>query len=446
MPTLFRTHFQINAEFDAVRSAIQEWAASLDGLTDEAVTTTLLAGDGNAAWQMQFEWRRRWHIEARVAHSDCALHFDAMVRSETALRPTSLPLAAALLDRFPCLRDGRALTTKATSVEAGSLDDFLGDAILGDHRSLPTIGVSRNDDGATAVDPNALQRRLAGLGTVAVWNNDFSRALAGRLGRRFACYNGAIRLYAPNPTRNDDRDRHPLFLWSAASKAGFEQEITELAVHLAISADQPSKFEGTQRRIRESMLMAATSAATDAQREVQRLLHENQELRRQLDAAAEYLAEERPGTPEELHQPQTVAEAVQLAESRFEHLDLLPGVPDAAKQSRYHQPQKVFAELRRLNMLAGRLAEGLIAQPQIVPWLKGQNVDVSTESEDTMRRYGDQRLFRDRSGHLHEMQLHIKLGGGTGQDNHCRIHFNWHPLTQQIRIGHVGRHLQTAQT
>ncbi len=75
----------------------------------------------------------------------------------------------------------------------------------------------------------------------------------------------------------------------------------------------------------------------------------------------------------------------------------------------------------------------------------------------TARESGDQiaalrqqleheRRFRDETGQLIEMPLHVKLGGGAGQDNHLRIHFAWSSDYAQILVGHIGRHLRTARS
>ena len=96
------------------------------------------------------------------------------------------------------------------------------------------------------------------------------------------------------------------------------------------------------------------------------------------------------------------------------------------------------------------LANGLCVREgvpaQIVTWLAEQNLRCSEESEDTMHRYGRLGQFRDETQQVWEMPLHVKLGGGSGQDKCLRIHFCWDPLEGEVVVGHVGRRLRTGRS
>ena len=96
--------------------------------------------------------------------------------------------------------------------------------------------------------------------------------------------------------------------------------------------------------------------------------------------------------------------------------------------------------------MGAQLYAGEIQAVEIVKALNEDNIECSTESVDTMNRYREQRLFRDETQRVIEMPLHIKFGGGSGQDNRARIHFAWDADYGQILVGHVGRHLRTGKS
>ena len=68
------------------------------------------------------------------------------------------------------------------------------------------------------------------------------------------------------------------------------------------------------------------------------------------------------------------------------------------------------------------------------------------ESETTMGKFGDDRQFFDPEQRCRvEMQEHIKLGGGVGENNQLRIHIIWQEDESKWLIGYIGRHLRTAK-
>lgn len=396
--------------------------------------------------------KERWQIEIRAASAGDATLLEASVVSSTERRRTTLPLIGKLIDDFTCRLEGQALSNRAQRIDDSKLIDFFDTTLRTTARRLPLVGVSESADGETALDPDALQRLLAGTAHVAVWDSDLSYRIVRELGRHCACYNGAVRIYRPRPNRADDRERHPFLLSSRAKQAGFAQELLELVVGEALELDPPTQISQIIGRIRESDRLA--KALQQPRQEIERLQQENAELKErnnrlssQLDQAVHYMAGEMSDFPaSDAGDPKSVAEAVQLAENECEHLDMFRTVAEEARHSRYSQPDKVLGALRALNALAGRLVYGATSEAQIVNWLRETGIQVSTESEDTMRRFGDQRLFRNEFGQPVSMPMHVKLGGGRGQGNHCRIHFAWNALSSKIGVGHVGRHLQTSQS
>lgn len=452
MPILYRTELEIDAALGDVEAAILEWLESLH-LPDDNQAQVWRGGIEQAtAFTLRVTFREHWTIDVQVAQDSALTLLDASIHSETQKRRTALPLSERLIERFSCRLDLRAVQNEATRVSESNLRQFLDETFRTTSRRLPLIAVSENFEGDTPLDPDALQRKLAGTAHVAVWDSATSFRIVKELGRHSACYNGAVRIYRPRPSPADDRERHPFFLWSRASKQGFDQELLERVVEQALNVDPSSRVAGIVARVQQEE--RTTTEIARPLEEIDRLRaiadakeEEIARLKEQLDQAARFMAGEIHIEPSIVEvEPETVAEAVQLAELECEMLEFFQSAREEAAESRYPQAVAVLGALRRLNTLAGRLSDGATSEEGIVPWLRGANVDVSTESMDTMHRYGDQRMFRDEFGRLVEMQLHIKLGGGLGQDNRCRIHFRWNAAASQIQVGHVGRHLQTGQS
>ena len=79
-------------------------------------------------------------------------------------------------------------------------------------------------------------------------------------------------------------------------------------------------------------------------------------------------------------------------------------------------------------------------------WLADKNIDyASGESDTTMGKYGDKRVFYDNvKKRRTKMPAHVKLGGGLGESKQLRIHLTWDEDEQKWLIGYIGKHLPTA--
>ncbi len=517
VPELYRSAFEIDAPLPQVSETVRAWAADLfdgpepKGLDEpsgswrhgEHSLEIWSSADADAAvFNLQQALPApngdgRWWIELKLAAEGGPLFAEAAVRHEpasAAVQPNGrakgfvkLRLVRRLIDAYACSSGGLRLSNRAALIEAGQVERFLQQVLLNPARRLPVAAASRHRSGQTALDADALQRDLAGAAVVAVWDGEASRRISGELGRQFACYDGAVRVYRPGLSAGDSPGRHRFTLWSAARNRNFAEPLRTAAARIAAESAPPSRCDPIAERIRgaEHARLAAQvgeltqalefRAAAGAQQQLdvdaaraaiasqqlqlqdqqaqlarieaenERLKDRNALLEQALDRAAEYQAGQG-GDAQEVDAPETVAEAVALAEARCRHLELFDNAAQAAGGSHYQQPGAVFEQLQLLDQLAAELAGGSVSETQIVGWLRTRGADVSGESQDTMHRYGDERQFRSPGGHLVEMQLHIKLGGGRGRDANCRIHFAWSAELGKLQVGHVGRHLQTSRS
>jgi hypothetical protein len=63
---------------------------------------------------------------------------------------------------------------------------------------------------------------------------------------------------------------------------------------------------------------------------------------------------------------------------------------------------------------------------------------VTGESESTMNKYGNERVFQDSNGAHATFELHARIAEG------CRIHLIEHPADKAIEVGYIGPHLSTS--
>ena len=376
-----------------------------------------------------------------------------------------IAIVAELIDRYDCRRGGLRLRTSSRLLAATRIDAFVEDCLLDPRRELPLVVVSAGRDQQPSLDPDKLQRRLAGVATVWSLDRQGSDLLSRSLGHSLSCYNGAVRVYRPGFRRADPHRRHPFWLGPALRSTHAPTNIAVQAGPMGVSSAGVTAFQDVQERIRvrERERLAATARESGDQIAAlrQQLEHERRWREEALKERERYqsLYEQTQRDLDQQHSAQaevesdeavvveSVLEAVQIADKRrSECLSFLNDAFDSAEQSDFRQPERVLNALSALNTLSQELNNGSVALDQIVQALNDRNIECSTESTDTMHRYGDLRRFRDETGQLIEMPLHVKLGGGAGQDNHLRIHFAWSSDYAQILVGHVGRHLRTARS
>ncbi len=85
--------------------------------------------------------------------------------------------------------------------------------IAASERTVPIVAVTEQDGGGVVLPhlDDKLAYDLTGLANVVVLDAEASWALTDHLGHWFTCYGGAVRLYWPSLTPEDDPYRHPLW-------------------------------------------------------------------------------------------------------------------------------------------------------------------------------------------------------------------------------------------
>lgn len=107
--------------------------------------------------------------------------------------------------------DGVAMTAQPEVVGPREIETFL-DLLSDPRRRLPILALACGDDGAAAVDPGEVARRMSGCVHLRVLHPEASWALTHARGKEWSVYHKAIRLYLPGADADDDPFRHPLWL------------------------------------------------------------------------------------------------------------------------------------------------------------------------------------------------------------------------------------------
>jgi hypothetical protein len=148
--------------------------------------------------------------------------------------------------------------------------------------------------------------------------------------------------------------------------------------------------------------------------------------------------------------PVTVAEAVQRAAARAQHLVFTAAAHDAAADSPYRRPADVLDALMRLDALAA-----LYADPEGFGRSLGQAAE---ELGLSWRQYVSE-LARSRKPHAYsvthdgerlELGPHVAIGSGSGAGFIARIYLHVADgsgeVARGLYVGHVGRHLPDTTT
>lgn len=120
-----------------------------------------------------------------------------------------------LHQRAPWTHGGLPIPTTWRGVADESSADQLIEQIRSESRTLPIVVVSELDGEPILTDlPATLARELLGLASVVSLSDKAAWRLTDALGQPWSCFRGAVRLYWPRLSINNDPRNHPL--WTAA--------------------------------------------------------------------------------------------------------------------------------------------------------------------------------------------------------------------------------------
>lgn len=152
-----------------------------------------------------------------------------------------------------------------------------------------------------------------------------------------------------------------------------------------------------------------------------------------------------------LYTPKTMAEAVECAENKFPHLEILESAKASASNSPFRRPYDVFLALSILNEYVEKFSDAIKDQneepPNLLEFLKknggGRRCSMHI-SKPTKNKHGSHYKFKYQ-GEKTLFEPHITIGSG-GASKCASIHFIFDEEKMKIVIGHVGRHLPNTRT
>ena len=400
----------------------------------------------------------------------------SFVRDTVFGRERRIPLVVVTADRF-----GRSAASadylQARLLGLARVVAYDGETAEAVNRELETPVVS--EAGHPLIRVNNRVHEQIGEGTKQAGWRDYYKWLDAQLG----CFAGAVRVYAPGCSEGDASWKHQYWPMERIRTAGrdFWLELRDACMSRSLLWTGPRMYDAVVQRIdrleREALLKQQRQSsetedllnawqeklneyenrdvehqqararlelgAREKDAQIQRLMADNHDLSRQLrdpdiGSAVEESYQDWVGSPAK---QDTLLGAVREAK-KLNGLRFLPSTSESAKGSPYRGPrrlqnlQRVFG---KMSECAQTRAQGKLGKP-VAEWFADEKVDYAPfESEATMNRFGDQRLFFD-GDRLVEMQEHIKLGKG-GPEKALRIHFCWSDDEKVWLVGHVGRHL-----
>lgn len=429
---------------------------------DEAVSID--EGTTGAAAYFSLRGRRAgWNLEFRMASDAAVVEAAVHLRvPEDESRLAEAPrLLRQLLEKFDCNFEGEPISFQMEEVTPSTVQDFAKQRVFATERRLPLVVIA--GEANPALDYR-LPSRLAGIASVAFCSSAAIEGLNREM-RPLHCSPGVVRVYMPHCNLGDEVYRHP-FRWSIRhSKQEHFAAIRDDVLSFLSLRPQLTLFNKVVAEVQESRLSVVRSQAeSDALETLGNLESELQEKIRTLESDNSALREQADGLrrdnynlkqwlnrwemaayPDEdiaVAAPsfRTVAEVVDWAATALEGLRFLR----SARKSAEEAPQ--FPNLNRLKEVFATLSEYAI-QPgnergiDRRQWFSDKGLDYAPhESKPTWDKYRKERTFRDeQTGEDVEMPAHVKVGGGQ-----LRIHLLWQDKEKRWLIGHVGKHLPTA--
>ena len=354
--------------------------------------------------------------------------------------------------------------------------DMLVDRLWDVERAIPMILVS--EESGLVLHPQiceAMAADTAGLAVVVRVDDEASWRVTTRKGKEWSCYNGAIRIYWPDLSRESRPLDHPTWtprrllaggISTGIASRSFRDQLRRLVLaQSAFAVIEPEVLGTLRRAARDEQWRARLDRVTSDSNDYLELADEYREeadrlsallatrdeeirdLRRQnanLLLSLESIGEPTDIEPDSESEPQTVEDAVVVARTRFDNTlifgnDVADGVQGLARDA--GPPHKISDYLAALDeMTLGRRSGTLTGS--VVSWLNDRGINCSRESESTRRSPAKmrKRTWSDGTEDRREFEYHLKPNDGTSPDRCVRIYFEYDDKREKTVVGWVGRH------
>ncbi len=444
----------------------------------------------------------RWQLQVTTALSSGALECSILVRVSSnsfSIIPARFTLrrpglVRTLVESLPCENAGVPLRRAARILRVGELREFVAVSLANPQRALPVVVVSKDVySEQPAVVPDDLADRLVGLAEVAVTADKWAGfQLTDEIGTKtLSCYDGAVRLYWPGFSVYAQPAHHPLWLksqieWHESNGRPLSDFLMRMLAGIASFRHTDGR---TIRSAREAVrrerarhledLRAKVAKGGEGQADLESMIDElwaendklkkerdeaygrRDELERDLQAAKanletmyQYQSEAEPTKPASQAVVaevvlSNVLEATRAAAAEFdENLLFLDSAFDAAKNSPFQRPERVYEALQAIDEVCSEWRQSLESGSSMGTWesaFERRGFDYKNEiSQTTRTKYGHEYTFVY-EGHKRLFEKHITEG--AKQAHKCfSIHMYRDEDARKVVIGHVGRHLTNTKT
>lgn len=202
----------------------------------------LVEEQGSVVWAARLDHpddtilHRTWVAEFFASRSPGAMakfgvQLTRVSRGENPFIPMTRPkVVREILTKLSAEADGWALLERPTTLRRHDISAFE-DLLYDPDRRLPVIAASENESGQSVVNLNRVAVRLAGAAHLIKIPHDVSWELTRALGKRISVFSGALRVYMPGLTEeNENPFQHPL--WRLTDSSTGNQLIDNLAERL----------------------------------------------------------------------------------------------------------------------------------------------------------------------------------------------------------------------
>ena len=404
-------------------------------------------------------------FEVRVGNRETG-HFDEQVRS----------VMDTLLSRYHCTTLGTDLSSQAFQVQPEQVQSLWARLSSRD-RCLPVVVVSEKRGGGIPVDGDELRRDLIGLAEVACCSDEVAWQL-GWHSWRLLCYDGQVRVYAPDLGVEDDQRRHRIWSYQDVVQLGYDaflqlvrDECTQ-RIYYPQGRNALRVFSRVRGRIRDRIRADLSrenrkvydewaeevSAKEDEirrwQEAYQRQEEENARLKEDLEQlsranrALEWRLDSRESRLSDGYgapviggdegfrsRARTVAEVVAAAQD-WQYVRVFEQVAKDCTWMSVSDVRQFYDVLQSLNDCGeGRAG---IRDSSEESWMIQQGIKFAgRETKPTMQQHGYRRFFMDDDGEEKEMQPHIRVG-------RFRMHVRWSHEESRWLVGYFGLHLPIA--
>ena len=502
MSTYYRVIFEILPKADAlpvgvellneVERALRSWAHESLGAFPEMLEDPRDA-DAGREWKDDrhrirvsgrsvdsngYFWLRWWHpTEAGGGQSQRYLGFRLATEGDTVqadfevkatggesytegLDDDLRDIFETLMRRYRCVSMDGDLELTPLHVDQEEVPAFW-ERLSTQSRCLPVVVVSERRGGGLPVDADVLQSDLFGLARVAVCSDQAAWSL-GWHSWRLMCYDGQIRVYAPNLSRDDDHLRHRS--WGPEEVAGpayddFLQALRDECaqrIHYPEGRDALRVFsrvrwaswhrrleDGTERT-REAVLSELSDYVDQKNEEVER----ERDLRRRVEAERDYWKhlfethrneDAKEVTGGDTSSTGDVRNVQDVVEREWEYVRIFSQATRDCPNTSVDNVQRLYTEMLELDRV-GAVRRGCVLGMSEEDWMSSQGISnfAGGETAATMRQFGPLRTFMDDDGSEIEMPCHIKIG------RKWRIHIRWSDEEGRWLVGYFGKHLRTS--